>query len=91
MICCIFVYLIVVFNVTDTCIMQNTGNINRIKAVLAEQNKTSKWLAEQMGKDQTTISKWCTNTYQPSLETLVKIAECLNVDVRELIVKTMTR
>ena len=77
------------------CIMQNTGNINRIKAVLAEQNKTqnktSKWLAEQMGKDQTTISKWCTNTYQPSLETLVKIAECLNVDVRELIVKTATK
>ena len=68
--------------------MQNTGNINRIKAVLAEQNKTSKWLAEQMGKD---ISKWCTNTYQPSLETLVKIAECLNVDVRELIVKTATK
>ncbi len=73
------------------CIMQNTGNINRIKAVLAEQNKTSKWLAEQMGKDQTTISKWCTNTHQPSLETLVKIAECLNVDVRELIVKTATK
>lgn len=61
--------------------MQNAGNINRIKAVLAEQ----------MGKDQTTISKWCTNTYQPSLETLVKIAECLNIDVRELIVKTATK
>ena len=62
--------------------------INRIKAVLAEQNRTSKWLAEQLGRDQATISKWCTNTYQPSLEMLVKIAEHLNVDVRYLIVKT---
>lgn len=62
--------------------------INRIKAVLAEQNRTSKWLAEQIGRDQATISKWCTNTYQPSLEMLVKIAEHLNVDVRDLIVKT---
>lgn len=62
--------------------------INRIKAVLAEQDRTSKWLAEQLGRDQATISKWCTNTYQPSLEMLVKIAEHLNVDVRDLIVKT---
>lgn len=62
--------------------------INRIKAVLAEQNRTSKWLAEQLGRDQATVSKWCTNTYQPSLEMLVKIAEHLNVDVRDLIVKT---
>lgn len=62
--------------------------INRIKAVLAEQNRTSKWLAEQLGRDQATISKWCTNTYQPSLEMLVKIAEHLNVDVRDLIIKT---
>lgn len=64
------------------------AKINRIKAVLAEQNRTSKWLAEQLGRDQATISKWCTNTYQPSLEMLVKIAEHLNVDVRDLIVKT---
>lgn len=65
-------------------------NINRIKAVLAEKNKTSKWLAGQLNKDQTTVSKWCTNTLKPSLETLVKIAKCLNVDVRDLIVKTET-
>ena len=64
---------------------------NRLKAALADNHKTSKWLAEQMGKDQTTISKWGTNTYQPSLETLVKIAECLNVDGRELIVRTATK
>ena len=69
-------------------IMQKGANINRIKAVLAEQNRTSKWLAGELGKDQATISKWCTNTYQPSLETLVKVAGLLNVDVRDLIVKT---
>ena len=64
--------------------------INRLKVVLVEQRKTGKWLAEQLGKDPSTVSKWCTNTYQPSLETLVKIAKCLNVDVRDLIVKTET-
>ncbi len=62
--------------------------INRIKAVLAEQRRTNKWLAEQLDKDQATVSKWCTNTAQPGLETLMKIAECLDVDVRELIVRT---
>ena len=48
--------------------------INRIKAVLAKEGKTNKWLAEQLGKDQTTVSKWCTNTTQPNLGTLVEIA-----------------
>lgn len=62
--------------------------INRLKAVLAEQRRTNKWLAEQLNKDQATVSKWCTNTAQPGLETLMKIAECLDVDIRELIVKT---
>ncbi|MCM1312096.1 MAG: helix-turn-helix transcriptional regulator [Bacteroides sp.] len=62
--------------------------INRLKAVLAEQRRTNKWLAEQLGKDQATVSKWCTNTAQPGLETLLKIAECLDIDMRELIVKT---
>ena len=60
-------------------------DINRIKVVLVDKKKTNKWLAEQLGKDQTTISKWCTNTSQPDLETLFRIAEVLNVDVRELI------
>lgn len=68
--------------------MERSKNINRLKAVLAEQNKTSKWLAEELGKEQSTVSKWCTNTYQPSLETLIKVAKCLKVDVRDLIVKT---
>ncbi len=62
--------------------------INRIKAVLEEQRRTNKWLAEQLDKDQATVSKWCTNTAQPGLETLMKIAECLDVDMRELIVRT---
>ena len=60
------------------------SEINRIKVVLVENKRTNKWLADQMGKDQTTISKWCTNTAQPSLETLVEIAKIIGVDVREL-------
>lgn len=63
-------------------------NINRIKVVLVEQHRTNKWLAEKLGKDCTTVSKWCTNSAQPGLETLIKIANCLDVDVRELIVRT---
>ena len=61
---------------------------NRIKVVLVEQSRTNKWLADTLGKDCTTVSKWCINTAQPGLETLVKIAECLAVDARELIVPT---
>lgn len=53
--------------------------------MLAEKNKTSKWLAEKLGKDPATISKWCTNTSQPSLETLLKVAKYLDVDCRDLI------
>ncbi|RYD81432.1 MAG: XRE family transcriptional regulator [Sphingobacteriales bacterium] len=62
--------------------------INRIKIVLVEQGRTNKWLAEKMDKNTTTVSRWCTNEMQPSLETLVKIAGVLRVDVRELIVPT---
>lgn len=64
--------------------------INRLKAVLAEQRKTSKWLAEQLDKNNTTVSRWCTNEGQPSLENLVTIASLLKVDVRELINSTIT-
>lgn len=60
-------------------------DINRIKVVLAEQKRTNKWLAQQLGKDPATVSKWCTNTAQPSLETLSEIARCLNVDLRSLL------
>jgi putative transcriptional regulator len=61
---------------------------NRIKAVLAEQGKTNNWLAEKLGKNRTTVSKWCTNQMQPTMETLFEIADVLNVDVRELLVPT---
>ena len=63
-------------------------DINRIKVVLVEQKRTGKWLAEQMGKDQATVSKWCTNTSQPDLLTLTKVAEILNVDIKELLNST---
>jgi transcriptional regulator with XRE-family HTH domain len=61
------------------------ANLNRIKIVLIEQQKTGKWLAEQLGKSTCTVSKWCSNTIQPDLVTLNKIATLLNVDIRELI------
>lgn len=61
------------------------ANLNRIKVVLVEQQKTGKWLAEQLGKSTCTVSKWCSNSIQPDLATLNKIAELLNVDVRDLI------
>lgn len=63
----------------------DTDRINRIKVVLVEQNRTGKWLAEQLGKNEATVSRWCSNSSQPSLEMLVKIASILNVDPRQLI------
>ena len=60
-------------------------NLNRLKAVLADSGKTNKWLAEQLGKDPATISKWVTNASQPSLENLVEISKLLDVDIKELI------
>ena len=59
--------------------------LNRIKIVLVEQNKTAKWLSEQIGKNVCSVSRWCTNNAQPDLDTLFRIAEILNVDVRELL------
>ncbi|MBV3766154.1 helix-turn-helix transcriptional regulator [Phocaeicola vulgatus] len=66
------------------------ADINRIKVILVEKHKTNKWLAEQLSKDQATISKWYTNSSQPSLETMIEIAKVLDVDVRDLIVPTQT-
>ncbi|RHO53207.1 XRE family transcriptional regulator [Tannerella sp. AM09-19] len=63
-----------------------TAKINRLKIVLVEQGKTGKWLAGQLGKNEATISRWCSNTSQPSLEMLMKIAELLDVDYRDLII-----
>ncbi|MFD2566884.1 helix-turn-helix transcriptional regulator [Pseudotenacibaculum haliotis] len=61
---------------------------NRIKVVLAEQERSAKWLAEQLQKDKSTVSRWCTNDMQPSIETFYKIAEVLDIEVRELFVAT---
>ena len=62
--------------------------INRLKVVIVEQGRTNKWLAEKLDKNTATVSRWCTNDMQPSLETLVEIAEALDVDVRELLIST---
>lgn len=61
---------------------------NRIKVVLVEQNKSSKWLAEKLGMNESTISRWCTNNTQPPVDTLTDIAKLLNVDIRELLSST---
>ncbi|WP_185210833.1 helix-turn-helix transcriptional regulator [Sphingobacterium mizutaii] len=62
--------------------------INRLKVALVEHGKTNKWLAEKLNKNETTISRWCTNEVQPSMENLVEIANLLGIDVRELINST---
>ncbi|MCD8302697.1 MAG: helix-turn-helix domain-containing protein [Prevotellaceae bacterium] len=62
-------------------------DINRIKLVLVEKKRTSKWLSEQMGVNPSTVSKWCTNTSQPDITSLLKIADLLKVDIKELIVR----
>ena len=59
--------------------------LNTIKAALADKDKTNKWLAEQLDKDPATVSKWCTNASQPSMETLLMIAKLLNVEVNDLV------
>lgn len=59
---------------------------NRIKIVLAEKEQSAKWLADQLGKDKSTVSRWCTNDMQPSIETFYEIAKILDVEVRELFV-----
>ena len=69
--------------------MSRNKGLNRIKVVLAEKQCTNKWLAEQLDKGEATISKWCTNRAQPSLETLVEIANVLQVDVKDLLQSTV--
>ncbi|MCW2465059.1 helix-turn-helix transcriptional regulator [Elizabethkingia anophelis] len=63
--------------------------INRLKAVLAEKQKTSKWLANQLDKSETTVSRWCRNEVQPSLETMTQIAQVLKIDIKELLNSTI--
>jgi|TARA_R110002033_G_scaffold170670_3_gene213763 transcriptional regulator with XRE-family HTH domain len=62
--------------------------INRIKVALAETRRKNKWLAEKLEKDESTISQWCTNARQPSLENLLNIANALDIDIRELLYST---
>jgi transcriptional regulator with XRE-family HTH domain len=61
---------------------------NRIKIVLAEKEQSAKWLADQLGKDKSTVSRWCTNDMQPSIETFYEIAKVLDIEVRELFVES---
>ena len=65
--------------------MSKMNDLNRIKVVLVEKKRTNKWLAETLGKNPATVSKWCTNTSQPDLATLLQIAELLEVDIKELL------
>ena len=65
--------------------MSEIQELNRIKVMLVEKHRTSRWLAKELGKDPATVSKWCTNTSQPSLELLIKIAELLEVNYTELL------
>lgn len=62
--------------------------INRLKIILVEQSKTSKWLAKELGKSESTVSRWCTNEVQPSVETLAQIAQLLKIDIKELLNST---
>lgn len=73
---------------TNAMLYMVMADLNRIKVVLVEKKRTNKWLAQQLGKDPATVSKWCTNVSQPDLLTLNKIANALDVDVRELITKS---
>lgn len=66
------------------------ANLNRLKVVLVEQNKTEKWLAEQLGKSTATLSKWCQNAIQLDLQTLDKISRLLDVDIKDLLVSNKT-
>ena len=66
-------------------IEKNNKNLNRIKVILAEKNIQNKWLAEQLGRDQATVSKWVTNSAQPNLETLLHIAKVLEVNLNDLV------
>lgn len=65
------------------------ANLNRIKLVLVEKNKTGKWLADELGKTPSTVSKWCQNSIQPDLKTLNTIADILCVDVKDLLVSNV--
>lgn len=83
------IYILLLQLLYSRCILLKVQNmsedINRLKVVLAEKKKTNRWLATQIGKDEGTVSKWCTNTMQPNLETLREVAKVLDVDVADLL------
>ena len=62
-------------------------DINRLKLILVEKKKTSKWLADELGVNPSTVSKWCTNSSQPDLATVLKIADLLKIDIKELVIR----
>lgn len=66
------------------------SDLNRLKVVLVEKKRTSKWLAEQLGMSTCSVSKWCQNTVQPDLQTLDKISRLLDVDIKDLLVSNKT-
>ena len=69
---------------TQTTNLKDMQDVNRLKIVLVEQKKTNKWLSEALGVNPSTVSKWCTNSSQPDLETIVKISKLLGVGIEEL-------
>ena len=82
---CTFSDIIINF-APELTIFKNYAKINRLKVVLAEKEKSGKWLADQLGKSTCTVSKWCSNTTQPDLQTMTRIAQLLNVDTRDLFI-----
>ena len=78
---------VIYFHYLHTIKPNDMEDINRIKVVLVEKKRTNKWLAEQMGVKPSTVSKWCTNSSQPDVASLLRIADLLEVDIKELIVR----
>lgn len=72
-------------NIASYIFMEDNNNLNRLKVALVERQRTSKWLAEQMNKSETTVSRWASNKSQPSVEQLFEIARLLDMDVKELL------
>lgn len=75
------------FHYLCIAIVTDMEEVNRIKVVLCEKKLTSKWLSEQLGVNPSTVSKWCTNSSQPDLSTILKISDLLKVDIKELFVR----
>lgn len=83
--CKIFSYLLRLYVEHINVVNMGNKRINRLKIILAEKEKSNNWLAEQLGRDKATISKWCTNTSQPDIETFIRISKLLNVELADLV------